>query len=725
MSDHPRPVNDGARIRALDALELMGSAPEREFDRVVQMAARIFDVPIALVSLVHRDHQFFKARVGLEVCETSRELSFCNHAIMGQTVFVVADARQDERFSANQLVTGAPHIRFYAGFPLLTVDGHALGCLCVIDQQPRHDFSVRDEQILKDLAALLCDYIDQRCFEHEGHEVRSRFRHIAATSPDGIICANSRNLITSWNEAAETLFGYSAQEAVGQRLDLIIPAPMRGPHAAGVARVAGGGAPRLIGSSVNVHALRRDGSQFPIELSLSQWREEGERCFGAIIRDITARTELEKQLKHAAEHDYLTGLANRARLKRCIQEALAVQQPATLLLIDLDGFKDVNDTLGHSAGDFVLQVVAARLRRAVPVEQMVSRLGGDEFVVFVTGSTDHEQARALGLELIGVIEEQIEFDDQPIFIGASVGVAIHCGTGESDEQLLGNADLALYQAKSDGRHLVNIFNPELRQTASRKGAISSSMRQAWERQEFEMYYQPQVNLADGSLCGAEALIRWNHPTQGVTAPAAFLPVLEAGLLAIPVGEWIMRTACRQAAQWRSMGLSHFRIGVNLFAAQFRTRDFADMVEAILAEFNLPPSALELEITENTILRNEQRIMQPLHYLRALGVGVAFDDFGTGFASLSMLKDYPVSRLKIDRSFVSGVDRSLRDEAIIEAVSRLAAGFQLEVIAEGIETPEQARLMRHYACDEGQGYLYGRPMSAADFSRRYLRERVVD
>lgn len=724
MSDYPRPVNDGARIRALDALELMGSAPEREFDRVVQMAARIFDVPIALVSLVHRDHQFFKARVGLDVCETSRELSFCTYAIMGQTAFVVADAHDDERFSANALVTGAPNIRFYAGFPLLTAGGHALGSLCVIDQKPRHDFSVRDEQILRDLAALLSEYIDQRCFAREGDELRSRFRHIAATSPDGIICANSRNLITSWNEAAEKLFGYSAQEAIGQTLDLIIPAPMRGHHAAGVARVAGGGALRLIGSSVNVHALRRDGSQFPIELSLSQWQEEGERCFGAIIRDITARTELEKQLKHAAEHDYLTGLANRARLKRCIQEALAAQQPATLLLIDLDGFKDVNDTLGHSAGDFVLQVVAARLREAVPLEQMVSRLGGDEFVVFVTGSTDQESARALGLELIGVIEEQIEFDDQPIFIGASVGVAIHCGTGESDEQLLGNADLALYQAKSDGRHLVNIFNPELRQTASRKGAISSSMRQAWECQEFEMYYQPQVNLPDGSLCGAEALIRWNHPTQGVTAPAVFLPVLEAGLLAIPVGEWILRTACRQAAQWRSMGIGHFRIGVNLFAAQFRARDFADMVEAILAEFNLPASALELEITENTILRNEQRIMQPLRHLRALGVGIAFDDFGTGFASLSMLKDYPVSRLKIDRSFVSGADRSLRDEAIVEAVSRLAAGFQLEVIAEGIETHEQARLMQHYACGEGQGYLYGRPMTADDFTRRYLSGRPV-
>ncbi|OEC33729.1 PAS domain S-box-containing protein/diguanylate cyclase (GGDEF) domain-containing protein [Pseudomonas cuatrocienegasensis] len=719
MSDYPRPLNDEARIGALDALDLLGTPPEREFERIVQMASRIFDVPIALVSLVHRDQQFFKARIGLDVRETSRELSFCTHAIMGEALFIVPDALEDERFKNNALVTGAPHIRFYAGMPLRTAEGHALGSLCLIDDKPRHDFTSREQQILRDLAALVNEHIDLRRFEREGESSRSRFRHIAATSPDGIICANSQSVITSWNTAAESLFGYTAQEALGQPLDLIIPLPMRAPHAAGFGRVAAGGPPRLIGAAINLSALRRDGSQFPVELSLSQWHEGGERCFGAIIRDITVRAAAEKQLKYAAEHDHLTGLANRSLLKQRIQQVLAAHTPATLLLIDLDGFKDVNDTLGHSAGDFVLQVVAARLRQAVAGEFMVSRLGGDEFVVFVTGTTDLLQARALGLELIAIIEEQIEYDEQPIFIGASVGIAASSGAIESEEQLLGNADLALYQAKSDGRHLVNIFTPELRQTASRKGAISSSMRQAWERREFELYYQPQINLADGSLCGAEALIRWNHPTLGVTAPAVFLPVLEAGLLAVPVGEWILRTACRQAAQWRQMGVGHFRMGVNLFAAQFRARDFADMVKAILAEFNLPASALELEITENTILRNEQRIMQPLQHLRDLGVGIAFDDFGTGFASLSLLKDYPVSRLKIDRSFVSGADRSSRDEAIIEAVTRLAAGFHLEVIAEGIETLEQAALMRRYDCGEGQGYLYGRPMTADDFARRYL------
>ncbi|MUO79723.1 EAL domain-containing protein [Agrobacterium vitis] len=717
---YPIPSNEDERIQLLESYVLIDTPPEREFDHIVQMTSRIFNVPTVLVSLVHRDRQFFKARVGLDACETGRDVSFCTFAIMGTDVFVVPDAHDDPRFRENALVTGHPNIRFYAGAPLITPSGHALGSLCLIDTKPRHDFSSRDRLVLQDLAAMVLERIELRRLELSDRESRSRFRNIASTSPDGIVCANASNQITSWNSAAEAMFGYTADEAVGKSLDIIVPGTMRARHGSGLARVAMGGPTRIIGTSLKLTACRRDGSEFPIELSLSQWTETGEKYFGAIIRDITQRAEAEKLLKQAAEFDHLTGLANRPSLHRHMQHACNGGSGATVVLIDLDGFKDVNDTLGHLAGDFVLQVVAERLKRVVPDDQMVARLGGDEFLVFLTGTAEPLSATNLSLSLIALIEEPIEFDDHLIHIGASIGIAV---TTKDDclqaEELLGNADLALYQAKADGRHLVRVFTPELRQTASKKGAISSSIRQAWERQEFELYYQPQVNLVDGSLSGAEALIRWNHPDLGVVSPAAFLPVLETGLLAVPIGEWILHTACRQASEWRAAGLDNFRIGVNLFAAQFRTRDFAQMIEAMLAEFGLPSSALELEITENIILQNEQRIMQPLRHLRALGVGIAFDDFGTGFASLSLLKDYPVSRLKIDRSFVSGADRSEKDKVIIEAVVKLADGFDLNVIAEGIETPEQEDLMRRYRCDEGQGYLYGRPMTASAFADRYV------
>lgn len=719
MSKYPVRPDDEARIQVLDAFALMDSPAEQEYDHIVKMASRIFDVPIALISLVHKDRQFFKARVGLDVCETDRDVSFCTFAIIQHDVFVVLDALQDERFSKNALVVGHPNIRFYAGAPLITKAGYPLGSLCLIDNKPRASFSDRDQQVLQDLAVMVLERMELRRLERGGVESRLRFANITSTSPDAIICANANNQITSWNSSAEAIFGYRAEEAIGQSLNIIMPEGMRAQHNAGLARVASGGPTRIIGSSTNLMAMRRDGSEVPIELSLSQWVDAGEPQFGAIIRDITHRLEAVKQLRRAAEYDHLTGLSNRSSLKSRIQEACEAQLTATILLIDLDGFKDVNDTLGHSAGDSVLQVIANRLRDRVSAEHMVARLGGDEFVVFITGAADPDNAVALGLALIAAVEEPIVFEDAPIHIGASVGVTMRAGSDGNGDQMLANADLALYQAKADGRQLIRIFTPELRQTASKKGALTSSLRQAWEKQEFEMYYQPQVRLKDGSISGAEALIRWNHPDHGVMSPAAFLSVLEGGLLAVPVGEWILRTACEQAAQWRRQGHAQFRMGVNLFAAQFRTRDFAEVVESVLTDFSLPAGALELEITENTILRNEQRIMQPLRHLRALGVGVAFDDFGTGFASLSLLKDYPVSRLKIDRSFVSGIERSKKSEVIVEAVARLAAGLELEVTAEGIETREQEHLMRHYACHEGQGYLYGRPMTAGEFAERYL------
>ncbi|WP_024644028.1 putative bifunctional diguanylate cyclase/phosphodiesterase [Pseudomonas syringae] len=719
MSTYPLSDNDEERIQTLNAFGLMDTPPEHQYDQIVQMASRIFDAPIVLISLVHRDRQFFKARVGLDVCETGRDVSFCNFALMGRTVFWVPDASQDARFSTNALVLGAPHIRFYAGAPLITANGHVLGSLCLIDNQPRALFSDRDQRVLQDLAIMVIEKMELRRLELETRDSHTRFMNITSTSPDAIICSNSKNQITSWNNSAELIFGHTSEDAVGKPLDIIIPQEMRSRHNAGFSRVVAGGPASIIGKSVNLTAIHRDGHKIPIELSLSQWSAAGEPQFGAIIRDVTQRVAADKLLKHAAEYDHLTGLANRSTLKRRIKEACDAQISAAILLIDLDGFKDVNDTLGHAAGDFVLKVTSSRLREHVPTFHMVARLGGDEFVVFMADTADQSKAITLGLALIAVIEEPIEFEDNSIYIGASVGVSVRSGSDYDGEQMLGNADLALYQAKSDGRSLVRVFTAEHRQTASKRGALSSSMRQAWANKEFELYYQPQIRLADGAITGAEALIRWNHPTLGVVSPAFFLHVLEAGLLAIPVGEWILRSACEQAAQWRNSGCDGFRIGVNLFAAQFRMRDFSEMVESALNDFSLPAHSLELEITENIILRNEQRIMEPLRHLRSLGVGIAFDDFGTGYASLSLLKDYPVTRLKIDRSFVSGVERSKKDEVIIEAVIRLAAGFNLQVTAEGIETGEQESLMRHYLCDEGQGYLYGRPMTAHEFTARYI------
>ncbi|WP_182422215.1 EAL domain-containing protein [Aureimonas sp. ME7] len=711
---YPMPVDEAERLEALETLSIFDTPPERTFDRIVAITSRIFQVPIALVSLVGRDRQTFKARIGLAACETGRDVSFCAHAIMDDEVFVVFDATNDERFAANPLVTGEPHIRFYAGAPLIDENGYRLGSLCIIDHKPREEFTANDREILSGLAASVVERMQVRKIINENATNQIRLENITAASPDAIVAADGENVIRAWNAAAEVMFGFSAAEAIGQSLDIIIPSTLRAAHRRGLVRSVEGGSSRLMGAPITLSALRRDGSEFPIEISLSRWTEHGELRFGSIIRDITERKRAEDKLRHDAEYDHLTELFNRASLVRRLEEAYRADEVVSVLMLDLDGFKDVNDNLGHAVGDDVLRVVALRLQRHINPNYMVARLGGDEFVVLIPGCGDPLVAHKLASELITLIEEPIELQQDVIHIGVSIGVALRTQGGCSGEELLGDADLALYQAKGDGRHLVRMFTPELRRATVSRSSISSGLRRAWEQGEFELYYQPQVRLEDGMLMGAEALIRWNRPNHGVVAPAAFISVLETSLLAVPVGEWILRQACRQAAAWRASGRPDFRMGVNLFAAQFNTKDFTASVLSALSDHGLPPSALELEITENIILRQERKIIEPLRQLRETGVGVAFDDFGTGFASLSMLKNYPVTRLKIDRSFVSDIELSTRDRAIVESVINMARAFDLDVIAEGIETEGQANVLRLEECQEGQGYLFGRPLPVSKF-----------
>ncbi|MCW4114337.1 EAL domain-containing protein [Aurantimonas sp. MSK8Z-1] len=719
--DTSESLNEAKRLQALDEYAVLGTEPEKEFDDLVAMARRIFAAPIALISLVASDHQYFKARIGLDLCQTSRDGSFCTHAVKRHDVLVVLDAAADERFASSPLVSGEPHIRFYAGAPLTTPDGFIIGSFCIKDTDSRSAFSDDQQQTLQDLARLAMERLEARKIALRGLDSRKQFDSIAAVSADAIICADASYRIISWNRAAEHIFGYTAAEAIGQSLTIIVPLALRASHEAGIARFAAGHAPRLIGKLVTVPALRRDGTEFPIELSLSHWTEGGKLRFGAIARDVTDRQEAERRLKREADFDYLTEIANRKVLTEHMRAAEQSGTPATLMLIDLDGFKDVNDSLGHAAGDRVLKIVAQRLGAGIGDAGLLSRLGGDEFAVFIEGAADPISATSLGDLLIAAIEQPVELDERCVYVGASAGVAVAEALLWRADDLLADADLALYAAKSTGRSHVRLFTPELRSVVQTRTSVSSGIREAWERQELEMYYQPQVRLSDREVSGAEALIRWNHPDRGLIAPAAFLPYLEASLLAVPVSEWILRTACEQASIWRSQGHTGFRVGVNLFTAQFRTRDLPDVVDQALRDFGLPGEALELEITENIILHSDKGIKLDLAKLREMGVGIAFDDYGTGFASLTMLKDYPVTRLKIDRSFISTVDQSARDQTIVNAIAELAKGFELEVIAEGIETEDQAVLMKAY-CSEGQGYLFGKPQNAENFEQAFITGR---
>ncbi len=473
----------------------------------------------------------------------------------------------------------------------------------------------------------------------------------------------------------------------------------------------------------DANIVAASGRLVPVRLLRSEVNLGGRPQIVFAFRDQRERLRSEERIRILAFTDHLTGLANRTRFHDRLAELAGPSHVAaasfTLMMIDLDGFKAVNDAFGHGSGDEVLRIVAERLRSAVDQRHMVARLGGDEFAVLIDDSADPLEADRVGRAIIAAIEEPIAVENQTVHISASIGVMTSGSAFTGTVEMLTAADLALYDAKANGRARVRLFTPELRRVAMERSGTAMELQEAWDERHFELYYQPQVDLRTGAITGAEALIRWNYPYFGVRAPASFLSVLEGSRLAVPVGDWILREACRQAVAWRRQGLSDFRLGVNLFAVQLRSPDFVERVGSALESSGLPSDGLELEITENIVLQNERIVSEHLRRLRAMGVGIAFDDFGTGYASLTMLKQLDISRLKIDRSFVRDIETNRMDRAIVDAVVRMAEGADLSVIAEGIETAGQMRHLRERVA-EGQGYLFGKPMPAADFATRFVR-----
>ncbi|HEX8447660.1 MAG TPA: EAL domain-containing protein [Sphingomonas sp.] len=711
------PLDEADRLECLAGYDLDLTRIVPLFDKIAALGAQIFSVPICLISLDGADDQNFIGCHGLDMRSVPRAISFCDRILNGPDVAVVPDLSRDSRCADSPFVHAAPHARFYAGLRLITAEGVPLGSVCLIDAEPRAAFGDAQQAQLREFAAVAISALESRRMMLAGVAAR-RF---VDTTGMAIVTSGRDGRITFWNAAAAAMFGYSAEEAVGRDLTLIMPHRFRHLHRSGMSRMVAGGVPTLAGKPVEIQAIRRDGTEFPIELTLSYWKSGDGMGFGAHIQDISARRSREARLQHLAHHDELTGLLNRRGFVERVETSLKEQGCAIVLALDLDSFKSVNDAFGHAVGDAFLQALAVRLVSATDDGAALARIGGDEFAILLPAGADLSRAEVVARTILLSFSDPVSISHHDLQLGISIGIAaapLHAADGED---LMIHADLALFRAKHDGGRIHRIFDADMGRELATTRTFKVEIGRATLNQEWELLYQPQVGLRQRGLIGAEALLRWRHPERGLLTPGAFMGVLETHAAAFEVGCWVIDAACRQLTAWRTAGLKIERISVNLFAAQIRAGNLATIVGAALLRHRLLPSDLEVEITESIALRHDAELA-PLRALHEAGVAIAFDDFGTGFASLTTLKRFPLSRLKIDQSFVADLCVEPHSAAIVEGMVAIGHRLGLNVIAEGIETLEQEKALRRLGCDEGQGYRYGRPMTGADLLHRFTRRR---
>jgi diguanylate cyclase (GGDEF)-like protein/PAS domain S-box-containing protein len=559
------------------------------------------------------------------------------------------------------------------------------------------------------------------CAADEIRRAKDTLAAIIDASPVAIVCCDVDRNTVIWNQSAESMFGYSADEVIGRPTNLR-RAPCADPQSLSERALTGETL-----RNVETTRVRKDGSLIHLRIAAAPlYNLDGTvRGVARAYLDITESKRAEEQLRRLAHYDPLTGLPNRLSLQKELGRLLAGSdhRPVSIALFDLDGFKDVNDTLGHSIGDQLLIEVCQRfveiadgLDRAVKV----CRLGGDEFVVIVPDCGDPRVIANIVDTILMRLAEPFDINGNILHVGSSVGIAIAPNDAAQADDLIANADLALYQAKSDGGKVYRFFLPALRARAQARRGLGIELRRAFAEGELELHYQPQIRLADNAVLGAEALLRWRHPERGLTAPGAFIEALAESSIAAEVGTWIIRSACEQAARWRALGLHLERMAVNLFPAQAHSATLVADVETSLRATGLPPGCLELEITENAALVGEAPDAT-LQKIDELGVKLAFDDFGTGYASLTYLTRFPVWRIKIDRGFVARITDSREDAAMVRSLIAMAHSLGLSVIAEGVETEAQAAFLRKEHCEEAQGFLYAKPLPAAEFEA-YLKVR---
>ena len=548
-----------------------------------------------------------------------------------------------------------------------------------------------------------------------------RFRAVSDSAQDAIVIVDSAATVVYWNRAAELIFGYQASEAVGRSVhQWLAPPRYRAKANTAMNAFAATGSGSILGKTLEMAALRKDGSEFPVELSVASMRLGSEWHAVATIRDITERKRILEQIRFSALHDNLTGLANRVvfveALQQAIQRAERDGEKFAVLYLDLDHFKDVNDTLGHPVGDLLLQALADRLRSNIRGMDTVARFGGDEFALIQASVPEPLDAAVLAEKLLKAISTPFAIRGDEIRTGASIGIAVYGSDSIDAESLLSHADVALYRAKAEGRGTYRFFTDAMDTEVRLRVTLGAELRGALTNGEIVLMYQPQIDVDSGRFVGVEALARWQNPKRGLVPPSIFIPIAEQSGQIVALGNWVLREACRQMKEWIDAGIAPPLIAVNVSGLQFKTPLALEKeIANILAQTDLAPQRLELELTESVLMAVSGTHNDALLSLRKSGHRIAIDDFGTGYSSLEYLGHFPVDRIKIAQSFIVGLTATSGNSVIIKAAIGLAHELKLDVVVEGVENLEQLKLVRSWGCRKVQGYYFSKPLTARDLA----------
>jgi diguanylate cyclase (GGDEF)-like protein/PAS domain S-box-containing protein len=642
--------------------------------------------------------------------------------VLGNSVVLVEDTQKDPAFIPWRERARRSGIHSVLGLPLrAAADAQAFGCLLIYMDNP-DGFSDKEVNVLRDVAdsigraVHLCRETDLRLrAEQSVRDSELRFKQLIDALPNVAVQGYDReHRVIYWNKSSEELYGYSSDEATGCRIeDLIIPHAMSEVVAQGIDAWMTGGSPIQPGE---LELRGKDGRKVAVYSShVLLDGEGGQPEMFCVDVDLAEQKRVQKQLQRLASFDLLTGLPNRVlldqELQHRIKEADRYGYRMAILFIDIDNFKLINDTLGHEQGDELLRMVSTRMSSRLREYEMLARFGGDEFVLLLPRVEEAAEVEVVAEKVIDTFTLPFSLEEREMFVTSSIGIALYPDDGKDKSALLKNADMAMYRAKDYGRNCSQFFKQSMNEELQYRQDLENRLRRALRDQEFELYYQPQVDLESGDIVSCEALLRWHSPGVGMINPGDFLPVAERSELINRIGEWVIEEACRQRLEWRNQSME-LRIDINLSGRQFFYYDVFAVIDATLQRYGLMHGDLGIELTEQVLIEAEDSTLEGLERLHGKGMKISLDDFGTGYSSLSYLKRFPVDILKIDREFVAGAPVDKNDRSITEAVVAVGHALGLEVLAEGVETEAQELLMREMGCDLGQGYLFQRPVPAA-------------